>query len=269
MCVESASSASTSFRPSVSWRKDKATCPSFERALSSIQLDVTVLDDKRQPVRGLTAADFTVLDSGVATPIRAFTPVELAVRTRSTEAVWAAEVPPDVATNQAGEQDGRLVIILMDRTIPLQQPTVVARRIAAAAVEALGPRDLAAVVSTKNGAVQNSTIQNLTADRTRLLRAINAGDPSTGISAGSPGDPDHGQAESAQRRAMPMRGVRARDDCPRGRRRAERGAAAQNALLHWEQRDLAIGRRSRRTSGAIPCSRTRARSCSRRSTARI
>ena len=154
----------------------------FRAGVELVQLDVTVLDDKRQPVRGLTAADFTVLDNGVATPIRAFTPVELALRTRATEAVWASEVPPDVITNQSGEQDGRLVIILMDRTIPLQQPTVVARRIAVAAVEALGPHDLAAVVSTKNGAVQDSTIQNLTADRTRLLRAINAGDPSTGIS---------------------------------------------------------------------------------------
>ena len=162
--------------------QEQRDVPQFRAGVELVQLDVTVLDDKRQPVRGLTAADFTVLDNGVATPIRAFTPVELALRTRATEAAWASEVPPDVVTNQSGEQDGRLVIILMDRTIPVQQPTVVARRIAAAAVEALGPHDLAAVVSTKNGAVQDSTIQNLTADRTRLLRAINAADPSTGIS---------------------------------------------------------------------------------------
>ena len=125
--------------------------PQFRAGVELVQLDVAVLDDKRQPVRGLTAADFTVLDNGVATPIRAFTPVELAPRTRSTEAVWAEEVPPDVVTNQVGEQDGRLVIILMDRSIPVQQPTVVARKIAAAAVEALGPHDLAAVISTSNG----------------------------------------------------------------------------------------------------------------------
>ena len=151
--------------------------PQFRAGVELVQLDVAVLDDKRQPVRGLTAADFTVLDNGVATPIRAFTLVELAPRTRATEAAWADEVPPDVVTNQVGEQDGRLVIILMDRSIPVQQPTIVARRIATAAVEALGPHDLAAVVSTSNGAVQN-----LTADRARLLRAINHGDPSTGIS---------------------------------------------------------------------------------------
>ena len=155
----------------------QADLPQFRAGVELIQLDVAVLDDKRQPVRGLSQADFTVLENGVARPIRAFAPVELADRTRSAEAVWAADVPPDVATNQVGQQDGRLVIILMDRSIPVQQPTIVARRIATAAVEALGPHDLAAVVSTSNGAVQN-----LTADRARLLRAINHGDPSTGIS---------------------------------------------------------------------------------------
>jgi len=75
-----------------------------------------------------------------------------------------------------GLQDGRLVIILMDRSIPAHEATLSAKKIAAAAVDALGPGDLAAVVSTSNGAVQN-----LTADRERLLRAINSGDPSTGI----------------------------------------------------------------------------------------
>jgi VWFA-related protein len=151
--------------------------PQFRAGVELIQLDVAVLDDDRQPVRGLSASDFMVLDNGVARPIRAFTPIELAARTRSTEAVWAADVPPDVATNQVGLQDGRLVIILMDRSIPAHEATLSARKIAAAAVDALGPGDLAAVVSTGNGAVQN-----LTADRERLLRAINHGDPSTGIS---------------------------------------------------------------------------------------
>src|SRR5262249_20657824 len=59
-------------------------------------------------------------------------------------------------------------IILMDRSIPPGQPTMVARRVATAAVEALGPGDLAALVSTSGGAPQN-----LTVDRARLIRAIN------------------------------------------------------------------------------------------------
>ena len=66
----------------------------------------------------------------------------------------------------------------MDRSIPTGQPTLAARKIALAAVDALGPHDLAALIST-SGAVP----QNLTADRARLIRAINERrDWSTGIS---------------------------------------------------------------------------------------
>ena len=116
-----------------------------------------------------------MLDNGVATPIRAFTPVELAPRTRSTEAVWANEAPPDVVTNQVGQQDGRLVIILMDRSIPYQGPSVLAQKIAVAAVEALGPHDLGALISTSGV----YTPQNFTADRGRLVKAIMQRDWST------------------------------------------------------------------------------------------
>ena len=162
--------------------QQQSEAPQFRAGVEVIQLDVTVLDDQRRPVRGLTASDFTVLENGAARPIRAFTPVELAARTRATEAVWIDDVPPDVATNDIDRHEGRLVIILMDRIDPGAAAQLMARKIATAAVDALGPDDLAAVVSTNNGAVRDSTIQNLTADRARLLRAINAADPSTGIS---------------------------------------------------------------------------------------
>ena len=148
----------------------------FRAGVELLTLDVTVLDDKRQPVRGLTEGDFTVLEDGVARPIRAFTAVELAAP-RRTDAVWAAAAPVDVVTNQAGEQDGRLVVILLDRSIPVERATHDARTIATAMVEGLGANDLGAVVSTGFGAVQN-----FTADRARLLRAITYGDPSTGLS---------------------------------------------------------------------------------------
>jgi VWFA-related protein len=93
------------------------------------------------------------------------------------DASWTREVPSDIATNQVGREEGRLVIIMLDRTIPVGEPTITAKRIAAAAINQLGPGDLGAVVSTSNGAVQN-----LTSNRERLLRAINASDLSTDIS---------------------------------------------------------------------------------------
>lgn len=155
--------------------------PQFRTGVELVQIDVTVLDNQRRPLTGLTASDFTVLDDGVETPIRAFTPVELA-RPLSSPPVWAGDTSPDAVTNQAAREDGRLLVILLDRSIVAEQPTITARKIAAAAVQSLGPNDLAAVVSTRNGAVQGVAVQNLTADRPRLLRAINAIDPSLDIS---------------------------------------------------------------------------------------
>jgi VWFA-related protein len=149
----------------------------FRAGVELMQLDVSVLDDKRQPVRGLTAADFTVLEDGVPRPIKAFTPIELDTRAPSGGPVWAGDVVPDVTTNRVGEQDGRLVVILMDRSVPAHQPTITARQVATASIDALGPHDLAAVVSTNNGAVQN-----FTSDRARLRRALHASDPSAGVS---------------------------------------------------------------------------------------
>jgi len=152
--------------------------PQFRAGVELIQLDVAVLDDKRLPVRGLTEADFTVLEDGVERAIRAFTPVELAPRARAAEAVWASEIAPDVATNRVAQDEGRLVVILMDRSVPVEEPTIIARKIATAAIDELGPNDLGAVITTSHGVVQN-----LTADRARLRRAINASDPAVGISA--------------------------------------------------------------------------------------
>jgi VWFA-related protein len=147
--------------------------PLFRAEIELIHLDVSVLNDKRQPVTGLTASDFTVLENGVARPIRAFTAVQIPARGPLAEPAALAGVAPDVATNQIGEQDGRVVIILMDRSIN-KDDVGTARKVATAAVEALGPNDVAAVVSTNGGVPQT-----LTGDKTRLINAINQGDPST------------------------------------------------------------------------------------------
>jgi VWFA-related protein len=151
----------------------------FRAGVELVQIDVSVLDGKRQPVKGLTAADFTVIENGVPRPVKAFAEVTLPPRPAPTagDAVWATSVPPDVVTNEVGQEDGRLVIILMDRTIPVGEPTVAARKIAAATIDALGPHDLAAVVSTSGGVPQT-----FTSDRTRLAKAIDQRDWSTDTS---------------------------------------------------------------------------------------
>jgi hypothetical protein len=75
---------------------------------------------------------------------------------------------PDITTNEMPE--GRLVVILLDQSTRLGTPTVHARELAKAAVNALAPDDLAAVIHTNQGPPQN-----LTDDRTRLLAAIDGG----------------------------------------------------------------------------------------------
>ena len=151
--------------------------PAFRTATDLVQVDVSVLDGKRVPVKGLSAANFSVLENGVARPVEAFTAIDLPDRAVAQGAAWTRDIPRDVATNNAGEDEGRIIVILMDRTIPMGAPVATARKIAAAAVEALGPRDLAALVSTSGGVPQN-----LTSDRSRLIRAINQRDWSTDIS---------------------------------------------------------------------------------------
>ena len=151
--------------------------PVFRGGTDLVQVDVSVLDGKRHPVRGLTAEDFSILEDGQPREIQAFTEVYLPDRVRAQDAAWMRVVPSDVATNQTAQEEGRVVIVLLDRTIPLGQPTITAKRIAATVINQLGPGDLGAVVSTSNGAVQN-----LTSDRSRLLRTLEESDLSTDIS---------------------------------------------------------------------------------------
>jgi VWFA-related protein len=155
--------------------QDRGDQPTFKTGVELVQLDVTVLDGKRAPVRGLSLSDFTVLENGVPRPIRAFKAVELPSRAQRSEPTWAQTVPPDIATNQAAAENGRLVIILMDRSIPFMGGTVMAQKIALAAVDALGPNDLAALVSTSAPYAP----QNFTADHNRLVKAIMQRDWST------------------------------------------------------------------------------------------
>lgn len=152
--------------------------PTFRAGTEVVQVDVSVLDRQRHPVKGLTAADFTIYEDGQPRPIETFSVVDLPDRVTSPDAAWMSEVPVDVVSNRAMGEEGRLIVILMDRTVPVGMPTITAREIAVAAVNELGPNDMAALISTSGGVPQN-----FTSDRQRLLRAINQRDWSTGITA--------------------------------------------------------------------------------------
>jgi len=148
------------------------TQPTIRVGIDVVQVDVSVLDDQRHPVRGLTAADFTVLEDGKPRPVTVFNPIEIEDHPPSVDGVasWVRDVPPDVTTNDV-RPDGRLVVILFDWSVR-PQDQLLARKIATATVDELGPGDLAAVVFTSTFS-NAGTPQNFTSDRARLLAAIN------------------------------------------------------------------------------------------------
>jgi len=156
--------------------------PTFKAGVQLVRIDVSVLDDKRQPVRGLQASDFTVLENGQRRPIRSFQAVDTAVATAKPP---MAPLPAhNVATNQVGGDTSRLIVILMDRSIPTERPMLVARQIAGAAVDAMGAGDLAAIVTTGGGVPQD-----FTSDRARLHKTIAASDWSQELSQAQKDDP--------------------------------------------------------------------------------
>ena len=143
----------------------QAPQPTFRSGVDLIDVDVSVLDKDRRPVRGLTADDFTVFEDGKPRPVVAFTPVDLPPRDLPA-ASWVEAVAPDVATNRY-PPEGRLIVLMMDRFIATDQRPI-ARDIAEAAILQLRQGDLAAVVFATHGIPQN-----FTSDRALLLNAVN------------------------------------------------------------------------------------------------
>jgi VWFA-related protein len=154
-------------------RQDRpAPQATFRTGVDVIQVDVSVLDKNRRPVLGLSAADFTVSIDGQPRPIVAFKAVDLP-RPVAPSAPWIRDTAPDVATNT--HPSGRVVVIVIDDGSFGQIDDAIdiraiakARDVARAALNELGPDDLAAVVFTEN----NHSAQSFTTDRQRLLTAI-------------------------------------------------------------------------------------------------
>lgn len=146
--------------------------PTFRTGVDVVELDVTVLDKDRHPVKGLTAADFTVLERGKPQPIVAFTSIDVPAPTQ-VPAPWMRDAPLDVVSNA---ENRRLVTIVMDDAYTKLEPDIMkrAKQIAHNAVDQMGPSDLASVVFIFLGRAQN-----FTADRTQLLAAIDSYTPKT------------------------------------------------------------------------------------------
>lgn len=147
--------------------------PVFKAGVDIVQVDVSVFDRQRQPVHGLTAGDFTLLEDGKPQSIAAFLAVDVpdapdAPVVAGKPVTWMRDVAPDVQTNDAAA--GRLMVLLIDDALIPGDPKIVenVRRIARGVVDRLGPADRLAVVFSRGG----KPAQTFTTDRSRLLKAI-------------------------------------------------------------------------------------------------
>jgi VWFA-related protein len=142
--------------------------PVFTSGVDLVQLDVSVLDKDRQPVRGLTQADFTILEDGKPQKVAAFSAVDLPDVVRSATK-WIRDVAPDVTTNEI-DNHRIFVLVLDDATMPMDLWAIEAtRRSAESFIDRMGPDDLAAVIFT----MDNRGAQDLSSDHAKLKKAVN------------------------------------------------------------------------------------------------
>lgn len=144
--------------------------PVFRTDVELIRLDVSVVGRDRMPLRGLSAADFTLLEDGTPQKVEAFSAVDLPdVETTTTgEATWTRMVAPDVTSNQLSNK--RLFVMVLDDATAQADVAALqsAKRIAKSVIEKLAPSDLMAIVFARD----NRNARDFTSDRARLLAAV-------------------------------------------------------------------------------------------------
>jgi VWFA-related protein len=146
----------------------------FRTALDVVQLDVTVLDRHRQPVTGLTAGEFTILEDG--TPRRVETLLEVGGVADARRSSAAPSNGRSVAPAAAASVPERIVVVVIDdlsiyRAAGTDAFVIAkARSIVRTTIDSLGPHDLAAIVHANT----TFTARDLTTDHAHLLSAATA-----------------------------------------------------------------------------------------------
>ncbi len=142
--------------------------PVFRAGVDLVTLDVSVLDASRIPVRGLTAADFTVLQDSRPQTITTFSAVDLPDAAQPSPVAWMREVRPDISTNDR-LSDRRIVALVLDDATPMPAEEIPrVKSMARQVIERLEPDDQAAVIFAFN----KRAGQEFTSDRARLLAAV-------------------------------------------------------------------------------------------------
>ena len=139
------------------------------RRVEAVQLSVIVTDKEGNPVSGLTADDFEVVEDKAARPITTFAAVDIPI-----ERVERTVVEPDVLTNDRPQ--GRLYVFALDSMSG--DSALRARAFLRQFIENyFGPNDTAAVVLTTGGLSDSG--QEFTSNARLLLSAIDRFDGGT------------------------------------------------------------------------------------------
>ncbi len=161
---------SLTFVASVALLSAQQSPPQFRSRVDLVHLDVSVLDQNRRPVKGLTAADFTIFEDGKPQAVTAFDAIDLP-DPRPASTPWMRTVSPDVRRNTDVVERRLIAIVMDDANIPFDVAMLKsAREIGRQVVEKLGPNDLGAVIFTRD----NRNAQEFTNDKARLLKAVEA-----------------------------------------------------------------------------------------------
>jgi VWFA-related protein len=97
--------------------------PSFEASREVVRIDVVVVDDAGVPVRGLTAADFEIVEKGRKVPITSFEAVAPAPAAPATAVPAPAGAAAATAPRPAEPEHSRAFLILFDDVNLSEGPT--------------------------------------------------------------------------------------------------------------------------------------------------
>jgi len=136
--------------------------PVFRSGVELVQIDVVVVDEHGQPVRGLTKEDFQLYDRGVEQAIATFA---ARIHDPAPAGLFPAGLPADVADNRSAKSDRLVIIVLDDLHFRGRTPeaTALVRRV----VNEIGDSVSMGLVTTSG-----TFGVEVTEDRARLLRAV-------------------------------------------------------------------------------------------------
>ena len=152
---------------------DRADQPPFRTAVTRVEVSALVLDRDGMPLRGLTAADFEVLENGVPQVVRSFTPFVY----EAGLLVLPDPVLPDAGPSAASTStpasnfyasSSRVFALILDDLHVDVRRTQVARAAARRLLEQLTPTDLLFVATTSS----SESTGYFTRDRRHALQMV-------------------------------------------------------------------------------------------------